>query len=75
MTDITIHEGIATFESGEQVEATVEQIKALPRIIHQFRHLLHYCETPGDFMPDDVREMLDEGGKLHAELWPEEESQ
>lgn len=64
MTNITIHEGIATFESGEQVEATVEQIKALPRLIHQFKHLLHYAETPGDFSLDDIGEMLEEGSVL-----------
>ena len=73
MTNITIDGDIATFESGEQVACTVEQIKALPRLIHQFRALLHYSETPGDFSLDDFGEMLEEGAVLHAELWPEEQ--
>lgn len=69
LTTITVCEGIATFEDGTTVEATVEQIKALPRLIHQFKHLHDFITQPGDFFRQDVRKMLDAGNKLRSEVW------
>jgi hypothetical protein len=32
-TNITVYDGIATFEDGTQIEATVEQLRALPDLV------------------------------------------
>jgi hypothetical protein len=67
-TNITMYNGIATFEDGTQIEVTVEQVKALPELIEAAERVFADAHDRGETHDKGSSELYPDWEALRAAL-------